>query len=92
MWCPSKKSLKKARDAIRGKTGSKECFKTDTRSREGSNAFRRGWSSYFDLGYPRKAFRHLSHYTRPQRVTHRHRLFPQTKFASQPALGNGPPL
>jgi RNA-directed DNA polymerase len=71
---PSKKSLKKARDAIREKTGPKKCHKPTPKVVEDLNIFLRGWSNYFEFGYPRKAFRDLSHYTRSKRmVTHLNR-------------------
>ena len=70
---PSKKSLKKARDAIREKTGPKKCYKPTPKVVEDLNTFLRGWSNYFDFGYPRKAFRDLSHYTRKRMVTHLNR-------------------
>lgn len=70
---PSKKSLEKARDAIREKTGSKQCFKPTPKVVEDLNVFLRGWSNYFEFGYPRKAFRDLSHYTRQRMVTHLNR-------------------
>jgi RNA-directed DNA polymerase len=70
---PSKKSLKKARDAIREKTGPKKCFKPTPKMVEDLNTFLRGWSNYFEFGYPRKAFRDLSHYTRKRMVTHLNR-------------------
>jgi RNA-directed DNA polymerase len=70
---PSKKSLKRARDAIREKTGKKKCFKPTPEVVKDLNTFLRGWSGYFDHGYPRKAFRDLSHYTRKRMVTHLNR-------------------
>jgi RNA-directed DNA polymerase len=70
---PSKKSLKKARDAIREKTGSSKCFKPTPKVVDDLNDFLRGWSNYFEYGYPRKAFRDLSHYTRKRMVTHLNR-------------------
>jgi RNA-directed DNA polymerase len=70
---PSKKSLKKARDAIREKTGPKKCYKPTPKVVEDLNTFLRGWSNYFEYGYPRKAFRDLSHYTRKRMVTHLNR-------------------
>jgi RNA-directed DNA polymerase len=70
---PSKKSLKKARDAIREKTGAKMCFKPTPVVVEDLNGFLRGWSNYFAFGYPRKAFRDLSNYTRKRMVTHLNR-------------------
>jgi len=70
---PSKKSLKKARDAIREKTGPKKCFKPTPKVVEDLNVFLRGWSNYFNFGYPRKAFRDLGQYTRQRMVTHLNR-------------------
>jgi RNA-directed DNA polymerase len=70
---PSKKSMKKARDAIREETGSKKCFKPTPAVVKDLNTFLRGWSGYFDFGYPRKAFRDLSNYARKRMVTHLNR-------------------
>jgi RNA-directed DNA polymerase len=70
---PSKKSLKKARDAIREETGAKKCYKPTPAVVKDLNTFLRGWSNYFDFGYPRKAFRDLSHYARKRMVTHLNR-------------------
>jgi RNA-directed DNA polymerase len=70
---PSKKSLKKARDAIREKTGPKKCYKPTPKVVEDLNGFLRGWSGYFGFGYPRKAFRDLSNYARKRMVTHLNR-------------------
>lgn len=70
---PSKKSLKKARDAIREKTGPRNCFKPAHVVVEDLNVFLRGWSNYFAYGYPRKAFRDLSHYARQRLLTHLNR-------------------
>jgi len=70
---PSKKSLKKARDAIREETGAKKCFKPTPAVVKDLNTFLRGWSGYFAFGYPRKAFRDLSNYARKRMVTHLNR-------------------
>lgn len=70
---PSKKSLEKAREAIREKTGAKKCFKPTPQVIEDLNTYLRGWSNYFDYGYPRKAFRDLSQYTRNRMLTHLNR-------------------
>jgi RNA-directed DNA polymerase len=70
---PSKKSMKKARDAIREETGAKKCFKPTPAVVKDLNTFLRGWSGYFDFGYPRKAFRDLSNYARKRMVTHLNR-------------------
>jgi len=70
---PSKKSLKKARDAIREKTGPSKCYKPAPEVVKDLNTFLRGWSNYFEFGYPRKAFRDVCHYARQRMVTHLNR-------------------
>jgi RNA-directed DNA polymerase len=84
---PSKKSLKKARDAIREKTGSSKCYKPTPQVIEDLNTYLRGWSNYFEYGYPRKAFRDLSHYTRNRMVTHLNRRS-QRKYHRQEGLSH----
>ena len=49
---PSKKSLAKAREAIRDKTGPQRCFKPSPEIVEDLNTFLRGWCGYFKYGYP----------------------------------------
>ncbi len=49
------------------------CFKPTPEVVGDLNGFLRGWSNYFDYGYPRKAFRDLSNYTRKRMVTHLNR-------------------
>ena len=70
---PSKKSLAKAREAIRDKTGPQRCFKPSPEIVEDLNTFLRGWCGYFKYGYPRKAFRDLGHYARGRMITHLNR-------------------
>ena len=70
---PSKKALKKARDAIREKTGPSKCYKPAPEVVKDLNTFLRGWSNYFEFGYPRKAFRDICHYARQRMVTHLNR-------------------
>ena len=84
---PSKKSLKKARDAIREKTEARMCFKPAPKVVEDLNGFLRGWSNYFDFGYPRKAFRDLSNYTRQRMVTHLNRRS-QRKYHRPPGMSH----
>jgi RNA-directed DNA polymerase len=67
---PSKKSLKKARDAIREKTGPKMCYKPTPAVVRDLNTYLRGWCGYFKYGYPSKGFRSLGHFTRSR--MHRH--------------------
>jgi RNA-directed DNA polymerase len=70
---PSKKALVKARSVIREKTGPQMCFKPTPEVIDDLNTFLRGWCSYFNYGYPRKAFRDLGHYTRVRMITHLNR-------------------
>ena len=70
---PSKKSLKKAREAIREKTGPRMCFKPTPTVVEELNTYLQGWCGYFHYGYPRKAFRDLGHYCRQRMTTHLNR-------------------
>lgn len=84
---PSKKSLKKARDAVREKTGPSKCYKPTPQVIEDLNTYLRGWSNYFEYGYPRKAFRDLSHYTRLRMVTHLNRRS-QRKYHRQEGLSH----
>jgi len=70
---PSKKSLQRAREAIRAKTGPKKCYKPAPAVVQDLNEFLRGWSQYFEFGYPRKAFRDLGHYARCRMVRHLNR-------------------
>jgi RNA-directed DNA polymerase len=69
----SKKSLKKAREAIREKTGPRMCFNPTLTVVHELNTYLQGWGGYFGKGYPRKAFRDLGHYCRNRMVTHLNR-------------------
>jgi RNA-directed DNA polymerase len=60
---PSKKAMAVLKDKIREKTRSS--YKRRLVHVIGEvNSILRGWSNYFNYGYPRKAFREVSHYTR----------------------------
>jgi RNA-directed DNA polymerase len=67
---PSKKSLKKARETIREKTGPKMCYKPTPAVVKDLNIYLKGWCGYFKYGYPSKGFRSLGHFTRSR--MHRH--------------------
>ena len=67
---PSPKSLQRERDKIREKTGPRQCFKPVKELIGEINRQTRGWSQYFDLGYPRKAFRDLNHYVQERLTRH----------------------
>ena len=70
---PSKKSIQKARATIREKTGPKQCYKPTPDVVNDLNRYLRGWSGYFDFGYPRKAFRDLSFFVNSRMVHHLNR-------------------
>lgn len=70
---PSKKSLIKAREAVREKTGPSRCFKPTPAVVQDINTYLQGWCGYFKHGYPRKAFRDLGHYCRTRMITHLNR-------------------
>lgn len=70
---PSKKSLKKARDAIREKTGPNMCYKPTPAVVRDLNTYLKGWCGYFKYGYPRKSFRDLGQYCRCRMTTHLNR-------------------
>lgn len=70
---PSKKSVKRARAAIREKTSPRHCFKPSPQIVEDLNRYLSGWSQYFGYGYPRKAFRDVNHYARRRMIVHLNR-------------------
>jgi RNA-directed DNA polymerase len=70
---PSKKSMKKAREALREKTSASKCYKPTDKVIEDINNYLTGWSNYFKIGYPRKAHRDISHYARLRVIAHLNR-------------------
>jgi RNA-directed DNA polymerase len=84
---PSKKSVEKAREAIREKTGPSMCFKPSPQIVKELNTFLRGWCGYFKYGYPRKAFRDLGHYARGRMATHLNRRS-QRKYHRPKGMSN----
>ncbi len=70
---PSKKSLKKARDVIRAKTGSRRCFMPTPDLVKDLNRYLQGWSQYYQYGYPRQAFRALNYYVGSRMLRHLNR-------------------
>ncbi len=67
---PSKKALKREREKIRQMTSSRMCFKPVANMIQEINAHLRGWANYFELGYPRKAFRHINFHVRRRLTIH----------------------
>ena len=67
---PSKKSLARARDRIRDFTGPRWSFVPVPDVVQRLNLYLRGWASYFRLGYPRMAFRHLNRFVRERLYRH----------------------
>lgn len=70
---PSAKSLAKEREQLRQMTGPGMCYKPVVKLIEDINRHRSGWANYFSFGYPRKAFRHLNHFTGCRLSKHLHR-------------------
>ena len=84
---PSKKSQKKAREAIREATGPSMCFKPAPAVVKELNTYLKGWCSYFQYGYPRKSFRDLGHYCYQRMTTHLNRRS-QRKYHRPKGLSN----
>jgi RNA-directed DNA polymerase len=78
-WGPSEKSLKRARERVKQLTGPAVCFKPLARLIGEVNDFVRGWTAYFRLGYPSRAFRKLGWHV-CQRVTRHLRRRSQRPF------------
>jgi RNA-directed DNA polymerase len=70
---PSKKSLKKAREAIGKITSSANCFKPTPEVVEEINRYLLGWKGYFQLGYPKRAFRDINYHTQKRVICHLNR-------------------
>lgn len=67
---PSKKALKREREALRQKTGPEMCFKPIPTMIEELNRHLKGWANYFSLGYPRKAYREINRYVMVRLTQH----------------------
>lgn len=77
---PSRKSLSRARQMVKDKTGAEKCYKPAVEVVKDLNNYLRGWGNYFSYGYDRKAKRDLSHYARGQVIRHLNRRS-QRKYA-----------
>lgn len=56
---PSKKAMKKEREALRDLTSRRHCSRPIPALIRSVNRQTRGWTNYFRFGYPRKAFRDI---------------------------------
>lgn len=66
----SKKAILREREKLRGMTSFRVCFKPIPDLIEEANRQLQGWANYFQLGYPRKAFRNINSYARERLVCH----------------------
>ena len=67
---PSKKALKKEREALRVMTSSRFCFKPIPALIADLNRNLQGWAAYFRVGYPHKAYRNLNYYVQQRLRIH----------------------
>jgi RNA-directed DNA polymerase len=67
---PSRKAMERERAAVRSLTGPNQSHTPVPELIGRINRHLRGWSNYFKLGYPRKAFRQLNHFVGSQLGRH----------------------
>jgi RNA-directed DNA polymerase len=67
---PSKKALKKEREALRVMTSSRFCFKPIPALIQDINRNLQGWAAYFRVGDPRGAYRNLNYYVQQRLRIH----------------------
>ena len=67
---PSKKALKKEREALRVMTSSRFCFTPIPKLIEDINRNLQGWAAYFAFGYPSDAYGHINHYVQQRLRIH----------------------
>ena len=67
---PSPKSLQRERAELHRRTDKRQCFKPVPQLIGELNRHLRGWSNYYDYGYPRKAFRDMNCYVRVRLCKH----------------------
>jgi RNA-directed DNA polymerase len=67
---PSKKTMAKLRAKLREKTATRICFIPVEDVVKSLNLYLKGWSGYFNFGYPRVAFREANHFVRKRLVIH----------------------
>jgi RNA-directed DNA polymerase len=61
---PSRKAMEREREALRGLINPRQSHTPMPELIGRVNRQMRGWSNYFKLGYPRKAFRQINHFVR----------------------------
>jgi RNA-directed DNA polymerase len=69
-FCPSRKSMQRERDKLREMTGPERCFLPIPALIAQINEHLRGWSNYFGLGHPRKAFRQINSFVQERLTRH----------------------
>ncbi len=67
---PSAKTMEREREALRRKINSHQSHTPLPELIEQVNRHLRGWSNYFKLGYPRKAFRHINRFVQQRLGRH----------------------
>jgi RNA-directed DNA polymerase len=67
---PSKKALLRKRARLRELTATRRCFVPVPTPIEELNAHLRGWSNYYDFGYPSQAFQDLNYYVHQRLCRH----------------------
>jgi RNA-directed DNA polymerase len=66
----SKKALERERQKLKEMTGPKMCFKPVVTLIAETNRHLKGWSNYFNRGYPRDAFRQINAFVRERLTRH----------------------
>jgi RNA-directed DNA polymerase len=67
---PSEKALARERDRLRDMINFRQCFKPLPILIQELNRHLRGWSNYFEFGYPRKPFREVNSFVRSRLIIH----------------------
>jgi len=70
---PSSKSLQREQDRLKEMTNCRKCFKPLRELIKEVNDHLQGWTNYYQLGYPRKAFRTLNSFVRKRLTRHAQR-------------------
>ncbi len=82
---PSAKTMEREREALRRKINSHQSHTPLPELIEQVNRHLRGWSNYFKLGYPRKAFRHINRFVQ-QRLGRHLRRRSQRGWRARPGV------